>query len=165
MTKCISCGSENVQQYGPYAGRVVPGGELGDIKDQTVQFKCFDCDFVAFQKELTSVVRIITSHIVKEGRAEDVQRVIVRFISDEPEADRLIKEFYIWLTNIFVQDYLRLPKRAQQEDFLRAAISVAESEYSVNRDTPRHNGIDCRNSGSRQVVDPTTYDYPVAKQV
>ena len=123
ITKCSLCGSIKIKQYGPYAS-IKPGVRMHDL---IMSAECLDCKYVEFQKHATHGIRMVTSHIIKEGRAEDVKRVIVRFVSDEPDDNRLIKEFYIWLTQVFVQDLFSLQTRAQTKDFLRAAILVRRS--------------------------------------
>lgn len=159
MTRCSSCGSTNIKQYGPYASSK-PGTHL---HDQITSAECFDCRYVEFQKYATYGVRIVTNHITKEGRADDVQRVIVRFVSDEPDDNRLIKEFYIWLTQVFVQDLLSLQTRAQTNDFLRAAVLIADEQYRKEHQVPPYGGVDCRNEygGCEVVMHPEKYDYSV----
>jgi hypothetical protein len=161
MKKCSSCGSDRVKQYGPYAS-AKPGIHL---HDQITSAECRDCEYVEFQKYATHGVRIVTSHIVKEGRADDVQRVIVRFVSDEPDENRLIKEFYIWLTQVFVQDSLPLQTRAETNDFLRVAVLVADEQYHKAHQVPTHGGVDCRNAygGCEIVTQPKKYNYPVKR--
>lgn len=157
---CLFCGSTNVVQHGPFAGRILPGGDAPKLSDQLISYHCEDCKLIAYEKRLTSGVRAITSHITKEGRAENVKRVIVQFISDDPN-EALIKEFYVWLTNIFVQDNYGLKDKAKDNDFLLAAILVAEQEYRRESDTPKHGGVDCRNKGGCKIVlNPYIYNYP-----
>ncbi|TSC72618.1 MAG: hypothetical protein G01um101438_335 [Parcubacteria group bacterium Gr01-1014_38] len=167
MPQCTSCGSSDFTQYGPYAGRIVAGGEVPDLKDQIIARKCSACEYLQLEKQLTSGVRVATAHIVKEGRAEDVQRIIVRFLSDEPDQNALIKEFYIWLTQVFVEDLLRLKESAEAHDFLQAAILVAGSEYRKAHQVPKYGGVDCREEfgGCRIVSRPETYNYPIKPDV
>ena len=164
MERCSSCGSENIKQYGPYAGRVSSGGDVPKLGGQVVSYKCFECEHQEFEKYLTEGVRIVTSHIVKVQRDLDCYRVIVRFVSDIPEKGALIKEFYVWLSNVYVQDYLEISKSSKETDYLRAAVLVAEEEYRKMGQVPSYSGVDCRNSWGCKIVESAeTYVYPFTK--
>lgn len=166
MDSCPKCRSKNIKQNGPFAGRMGPGLKTTTQHDLITYYECRDCGFVAYEKNLTSGVRILTAHIVKEGRAkDDADRVIVRFISDDPEENMTIKEFYIWVENTYVQDYiLHLDHFAKKEEVLRSAIMLAEEEYRKSgNNTPSHNGIDCRNEWGccKPINDAERYGYPM----
>jgi hypothetical protein len=162
MSLCPSCKSAELEEHGPIAGRILPGGPAPKLSDQVISRTCPGCDYQEFEKELSHNVRAVTSHIVRVSSVEDSHRVIVRFVSDEPEENVLIKEFYIWFTNEYVQDCLRISARAKPEHFLRVAVLTAEAEYAKERQTPRHCGVDCRKywGGCKVIMDPIHYFYP-----
>lgn len=147
MMDCPKCRSKKIKQNGPFAGRIAPGLKTPTMNDLITYYECLECGFTFCEKNLTNGVRIVTSHLAKEGRAkEDAHRVIVRFVSDDPEENMLIKEFYVWMDNTYIQDrILHLDHFAKDEEILLSAIKLAEEEYSNNcNNTPRNNGIDCR---------------------
>jgi hypothetical protein len=168
MDSCPNCKSKNIKQNGPFAGRVAPGLKMPTQNDLTTYYECRECDFVAFEKNLSSGVRILTSHIVPEGRAkDDTDRVIVRFISDDPEENVTIKEFYIWIQNIYVQDHVLHLKDhfVDRNEVLRAAVLLAEEEFKKNGNyVPSYDGIDCRNEWGccKPINNAGYYAFPVS---
>lgn len=166
MPLCPSCESAELEQHGPIAGRILPGGPTPKLSDQVISRTCPACDYQEFEKELSPNVRTVTSHIARVSSVQDSYRVIVRFVSDEPDENMLIKEFYIWLTNEYTQDFLEISTRAKPEHFLRAAVMIADAEYAKERQTPKLGGVDCRNywGACKAVENPTQYTYPVKEK-
>lgn len=162
---CPYCGSSNITQHDPFAVRILPGGNVPKVNDLLKSYRCHDCNLMTYEKQLSSGVRVITSHIAKEARSkEDAHRVIVRFISDDPEENMTIKEFYIWVENTYIQDrILHLDHFAKKEEVLRSAILLAAEEYAKTGNTPSHNGMDCRSEWKccKQINNTENYGYPV----
>jgi hypothetical protein len=164
MLKCEQCHSSDVKQLGPFGGRVVEGDGPPSLNEQIIFYVCNECLYQKAEKILTEGVRVVTAHIARVQSDLDSYRVIVRFVSDSPVEGALIKEFYVWLTSVYVQDYLGILHNSKESDYLRAAVLVAEEGYRKKGQVPDYGGVDCRNSWGRKVVESAeTYAYPFTK--
>lgn len=129
MLKCEQCHSSDVKQLGPFGGRVIEGGGPPSLNGQIIFYVCNECSYQEAEKNLTEGVRVVTAHIARVQSDLDSYRVIVQIVSDSPVEGALIKEFYAWFTNVYVQDYLGISHSSKEPDYLRAAALVAEEEY------------------------------------
>ena len=60
------------------------------------------------EMQLVENVRIKISHSCQIKEGVDVWRVIVDLISDYPDKDRLIKEYFVWVTDEYLEDKANL---------------------------------------------------------
>jgi hypothetical protein len=98
-------------------------------------------------------------------------RVIVNFMSDVPDKNRLIKEYFIWLDERKVIASLGLDKDevAKQgldnAEIAKAAMNVAQENYEANgNNTPSNDGIFCTPAGSEEkIYDAKNFVHPVEK--
>ena len=86
-------------------------------------------------------------------------RVIVRFISNEPQADSLLKEYYVW----FGKGYLQLSKIELDQDSIKNyALEVVHKKFiNLNNQIPIENGISFGIDFGEIIVDPKDYQ-PIA---
>lgn len=101
-------------------------------------------------KNLNDAVTIETAHFARVKKDADVFRVIVNFNSNGD----LIKEYYVWLTDIFTEDRLRLKRSAEQSDYEKIALDLAEESFiKNNRSVPVETGLDASNKRGVQKVE------------
>lgn len=86
-------------------------------------------------------------------------RVIVRFISNEPQDDSLLKEYYVW----FGKEYLQLNKiELTQDSIENYALEIVQKKFiNSNNLIPIENGISFGIDFGEIIVDPKDYQ-PIA---
>lgn len=112
--------------------------------------------------ELVSGVRaeILAVHPVKEGL--EVWRVTIRFISDQPEVNKLIKEYYIWVTGEYLEDKAHL--EANIDSAQEFALSLVKKRFEESgKQVPVENGISCSNKEGIVIVNPKEFIHPQEK--
>lgn len=98
---------------------------------------------------------------IKEG--VEAWRVIVRFVSDSPEQNRLIKEYFVWVTGEYLEDKAQLS--AYKESAEKFALDMAKKRFEESgKQTPVENGISCNNKDGMIIVNPKTYVHPLEQQ-
>lgn len=108
---------------------------------------------------LVEGLRIIVSHSVPVQEGSDVWRIIVNFISDIPDKDRLIKEYYVWVTGEYLEDIAKLD--ANIESAQKFAIDIAKKRFiESGNQIPVENGISCSNKNGIIYVNPKEFVYP-----
>lgn len=82
-------------------------------------------------------------------------RVIIRFISNVPQADSLLKEYYVW----FGKEYLQLNKiELNQDSIENYALEVVLKKFiNLNNQIPIENGISFGIDFGEIIVDPKDY--------
>ena len=82
-------------------------------------------------------------------------RVIVRFVSNEPRADFLLKEYYVW----FGKEYLQLNKiELNQVSIENYALEITRQKLiNSNNQIPIENGISFGIDFGEIIVDPKDY--------
>jgi len=95
-------------------------------------------------------VKIQLATPVKEG--SENWRVILDFISDWPEQNRLIKEYYVWISGKDI------------ESAGKFALDLAQKRFKAsNNQVPVENGIYCSEVDGEVVVDPKSFTHPLEK--
>ena len=86
-------------------------------------------------------------------------RVIVRFISNAPLADSLLKEYYVW----FGKEYLQFNKvELNQDSIENYALEITHKKFiNSNNQIPIENGISFGIDFGEIIVDPKDYQ-PIA---
>ncbi len=113
--------------------------------------------------KLTGGLHIVTGHIrpVKEG--VETWRVIVKFVSDSPEQNKLIKDYFVWVTGEYLEDKAKLS--VDKESAEKFALGLAKKRYeeSANQ-VPVENGISCSNKDGMIIINNKTYVHPLEQQ-
>lgn len=115
---------------------------------------------------LTEGVRVRAESFVQVKKDHDVYRVTLDFISDFPDKNRLIKHYYVWLTDVFTEDYLRIrDRRPKEEDYSKVALALAEKRFKeCDSETPPEEGLDASNErGILKIKDTKNYIHPVER--
>lgn len=112
--------------------------------------------------ELVDGVRaeIFAVHPVKEG--SEVWRVTIKFMSDQPEANKLIKEYYVWVTGEYLEDKARMD--ANTDSAQEFALSLVKKRFEESgKQVPIENGISCSNKEGIIIVNPKEFIHPQEK--
>jgi len=112
--------------------------------------------------QLAKNVRVKLKHScpVKEG--VEVWRVIVSFISDHPDKDRLIKDYYVWVTGEYLEDKVKLSADIKSAE--QFALNLAKKRFEAsNNEVPVENGVSCSNKNGVIFVDPKEFIHPGEK--
>lgn len=108
---------------------------------------------------LVEGLRVIVSHSVPVREGSDVWRIIVNFISDIPDKDRPIKEYYVWVTGEYLEDKAKLD--ANIESAKKFAIDIAKKRFvECGNQIPVENGVSCSNQSGIIYVNPKEYIHP-----
>lgn len=113
--------------------------------------------------KLSEGLRLIAGHmcLVKEG--VEAWRVIIKFISDSPEQNRLIKDYFVWVTGEYLEDKAQLS--ADEESAEKFALDLAKKRYEESgNQVPVENGISCSNKDGIIIVNPKTYIHSSEQQ-
>ena len=95
-------------------------------------------------------VKVQLATPVKEG--SESWRVILDFISDWPEQNRLIKEYYVWVLGKDVES---------AEKF---ALDLAQKRFKASgNQVPVENGIYFSLTDGEVIVDPKSFTHPLEK--
>lgn len=112
--------------------------------------------------ELTEGVRVKVAHFSRVRQDYGAYRVTLDFISDQPHKNRVIKEYYVWLTDIFTEDFLHIRHSATEEDYEKVALQLAKQRFDSKREVPPENGLDASNErGINKIVDAVNFIHPV----
>jgi hypothetical protein len=114
--------------------------------------------------ELTEGVRVKVAHFARVRQDYGAYRVVLNFISDHPDKNRLIKEYYVWLTDIFTEDFLHIRHGAKKRDYEKVALQLAKQRFDSKLEVPPENGLDASNErGTNRIVDAVNFIHPVEK--
>ena len=105
---------------------------------------------------LTQGLRIAIGHSCPVREGVEAWRVIIKFISDSPEQNKLIKDYFIWVTGEYLEDKAKLS--ADEESAGRFSLDLAKKRYEESgNQVPVENGISCSNKDGMIIVNPKTY--------
>lgn len=114
--------------------------------------------------DLTEGVRVKVSHFALVRQDYEVYRVVLNFISDQPDKNRLIKEYYVWLTNIFTDDFLHIRRKTTEDDFKTVALALAKQRFDACGEVPPEEGLNASNeSGVVRIPDAKNFIHPVER--
>lgn len=112
--------------------------------------------------KLAEGVRVKVSHFSRVRQGYGAYRVTLDFISDQPHENRIIKEYYIWLTDIFTEDFLHIRHSATAEDYEKVALQLAQQRFDSESEVPPENGLDASNErGINKIIDAVNFKHPV----
>lgn len=115
--------------------------------------------------QLTTGVRAKASHFARVRKDHEAYRVIVSYISDHPDKDRLIKDYYVWLTDVFTDDFLKIRRKTTEDDFKNVALALAKKRFDECGEVPPEEGLDASNErGILKIQDAKNYIHPVEQQ-
>lgn len=106
-----------------------------------------------------AVVKHDDIHPIRNGN--ESRRVRVRILSDYPEENRLIKYYYVWIT----EEYVHLNYKDELSDELasKIALGVVQKRFTENNnETPIEDGISLSDS-EEIIVDPKKFTHPLAQ--
>ena len=113
---------------------------------------------------LVNGVRVKVDHFAMVRQDFGAYRVTLNFISDHPDKNRLIKEYYVWLTDIFTEDFLRLRRNATEDDYKEVALKLAKQRFDSESEVPPEEGLDASNErGVNRVNDAKNFIHLVEK--
>ena len=112
--------------------------------------------------QLLDDLKIVTSHYCQVRDGAEVWRVVLSFISDIPDKNRLIKEYYVWVTG----DYLNQKEQTVPNIDLAVhfALRLAQKRFvESGNQVPIENGISCSLEDGELIVNPRSFVHPVEK--
>ncbi len=74
---------------------------------------------------LTEGVRVKVSNFTLVRQDYEFYRVVLNFISDSPDKNRLIKEYYVWLSTVYTDDFLQIRRKTTEVDYKTVALALA----------------------------------------
>lgn len=113
--------------------------------------------------ELVSGVRAIvnSTYPIKEGT--EIWRVLVKFISDIPEKNKVIKDYYIWITGEYLEDKAKL--QANTESAENFALTFAKRRFGESgNQVPIENGVSCSLKEGIVIVNPKEFIHPAENE-
>lgn len=114
------------------------------------------------ENKLTEGVRVKVAHFARVRQDYGAYRVTLDFISDHPHKNRLIKEYYVWLTDIYTEDFLHIRHSATEEDYKEVALQLAKQRFNNEGEVPPENGLDASNErGINKIADAVNFKHPV----
>jgi len=117
------------------------------------------------EDQLTRGARVKVSHFVQVRKDHGAYRVILSFISDEPDKNRLLKDYYVWLTDIFTDDFLRIRRKTTENDYKTVALTLAKGRFEdCGNEVPPEDGLDASNErGINKISDAKNFVHPVER--
>ena len=109
--------------------------------------------------QLIEYVRAVVKHScpVKEG--SEVWRIIVAYISDYPDKNRTIKDYYIWVTGEYLEDKTEFSADIKSAE--KFALDLAKKRFKESgNQVPIENGISCSNNEGVVLVGPKEFIHP-----
>lgn len=114
------------------------------------------------EMQLLENVRIKIGHSCQVKKDADVWRVIVDFISDFPDKERLIKEYFVWVTDDYLDDNAGLTPNIESAE--KFALNFVKKRFiKLNNQIPIENGASCSVEEGVIIVDPKNYIHPIEK--
>ena len=112
--------------------------------------------------QLLENLRIKIKHSCQVKESANVWRVIVDFISDFLDKNKLIKEYFVWVTDEYLEDKAALsPDIESAEKF---ALNFVKKRFiKSGNQIPIENGASCSAKEGVTIVDPKNYIHPVEK--
>lgn len=114
--------------------------------------------------QLVPGVRLKVSNFVRVRKDCDVYRLVLDYISDQPEKNHLIKHYYVWLTDVFTEDYLKTSNRhLTEDDYNNVALTLAKDRFvNCGNEVPPEEGLDASSErGVNRVADAKNFIHPV----
>jgi len=111
------------------------------------------------EKLLVPGVRVVVSNSVPIKKEAEAWRITLDYMSDEPDPEKLIKHYFVWVTGEYLEDEVGL--KADINSAENYAISVGERRFTEsNKQVPVENGMSFTNLGGEEIVDPRDYLHP-----
>lgn len=89
-------------------------------------------------------------------------RVIVNYVTEAGGRGKLIKEYFVWASREYVEDFLRIrhDARFETEDVERFALQIAQNRYlESGGDVPAEEGVAFKNGLRIPVENAAHYDF------
>lgn len=112
--------------------------------------------------ELIKNLRVKILHAVPIKENAEAWRIIVSFISDYPENNKLIKEYFVWVTGEYLEDKAKLSADINSAQKFTLSFAKKRFEESGNQ-IPVENGVSCSNEEGVVIVDPKFFVHPKEK--
>lgn len=113
--------------------------------------------------ELKNGLHIVSGHICPIREGVEAWRVIVKFVTDLPEQNRLIKDYFVWVTGEYLED--KVQHSIDIETAEKFALDIAKKRYEESgNQVPVENGISCNNKDGLIIINPKTYVHPLEQQ-
>lgn len=98
---------------------------------------------------------------VKEG--VEVWRVIATFISDFPEENKLVKDFFVWVTGEYLEDKAKMT--ADKNSAEKFALDFVKKRFKESgNQIPIESGVSCSNEEGVVIVNPKIYIHPAEQK-
>lgn len=113
---------------------------------------------------LTNGVRVKVSHFALVRQDYEIYRVVLDFISDSPDKNRLIKKYYVWLSTVFTDDFLQIRRKTTEDDYKTVALALARQRFDSCEEVPPEDGLEASNGGGvNRVSDAQNFIHPVER--
>jgi len=111
---------------------------------------------------LINNIRIKILHAVPVKENVETWRIIISFISDYPENNKLVKEYFVWVTGEYLEDKAKLS--ADMNNARKFALSFTKKRFEESdNQIPVENGVFCSNEEGIVIVDPKFFVHPKEK--
>lgn len=109
--------------------------------------------------QLVEGVRAIIDMAIPIKDGVKIWRVTVKFVSDIPEMNKTIKDYYVWVSGQYLKDKAQLT--SDSESAKKFALDMAKIRFDDSgKEVPIENGISCSNKGGVALVNPKEYFFP-----
>ena len=108
--------------------------------------------------------RIVIRSLIPMKKNVEIWCIIVSFVSDFPEKNKFLKEYYIWVTGEYLEDKLHLPADINSAQKFALEFAKKRFEKSGNQ-IPIENGVFCSNKEGIAIVDPKFFVYQKRKTI
>lgn len=112
--------------------------------------------------ELLKNLRVVIKSAVPVKENVEAWRIIVSFISDFPEKNKLIKDYFVWITSEYLEDKTKLSADINSAQKFTLSLAKKRFEESGNQ-IPVENGVSCSNEEGVVIVDPKFFIHPKEK--
>lgn len=114
--------------------------------------------------KLASDVKVRATHFALVRQDYEFYRIVLSFISDSPDKNRLIKEYYVWLSQRYVDDTLRIRRETTRQDYEAVALRLAKHRFDKYHAVPPETGLDVsQERGIIPIADAQNYIHPVER--
>jgi len=105
---------------------------------------------------LTKDVSAFIKHAVPVKEGSESYRIIVGILSHSPEKNKLIKDYYVWVTGEYLEDQVKIGNTIVDAEMF--ALDIVKKRFISEGNTiPKENGVDCSNEKGIKYVNPKTH--------
>jgi len=101
-------------------------------------------------------------HACPVRKGTEAWRIIVDFKDDSKVPEKLVKDYYIWVTGEYLEDEAKL--NSSIDSAQKFALEVVKRRYRESgNQIPVENGVSLSNEAGEVLVDPRDFVHPLEK--